>query len=331
MLPIVLPANRPADRSYLGGERISSFRGDPDQGPRTPEDWIGSTTSVRGHATLGQTVLPSGVQLADEIAAQPLEWLGAAHIEAFGVDTKLLVKLLDAGQRLPMHAHPHRDFAAAHLGASHGKAEAWYILTPGEVHLGFTRDVSISELQELIDGQKIDEMLALMHRIPVVAHQTVYVPPGLLHATGKGILLAEVQEPEDLSILLEWRDFALDGQKDGHLGLGFELALQAVETRGRTVAEIEGLVTDPAAYGSVLATESNEYFRLERLDVRDETLAEPGFAVIIVIDGDVKIVTVDGSVVHAGPGSTAVLPFSAGPISFRGTGTVLIVRPPVTA
>ena len=329
MLPIILPANRPADRAYLGGERISAFRGDPDQGPYTPEDWIGSTTSVRGHATLGQTVLPSGVLLADEVAARPIEWLGAEHIAAFGVDTKLLVKLLDAGQRLPMHAHPHRDFAAANLGANHGKAEAWYILTPGEVYLGFTRDVSIAELQELVNAQKIDEMLALMHCIPVVAHQTVYVPPGLLHATGKGILLAEVQEPEDLSILLEWRDFEVDGQIDGHLGLGFDLALQAVETRGRAASEIASLVTGAEGFGSVLAAESNEYFRLERLNVAGEASAEPGFAVIIVIDGNLEIVTEDGSAVRADEGSTAILPFSAGPILFRGVGTVLLVRPPV--
>ncbi|WP_231560250.1 hypothetical protein [Microbacterium hominis] len=40
-----------------------------------------------------------------------------------------LVKLLDAGQRLPVHAHPDDAFAAAHLGRAHGKAEAWYILS----------------------------------------------------------------------------------------------------------------------------------------------------------------------------------------------------------
>jgi mannose-6-phosphate isomerase len=331
MLPIVLSANRPADRAYLGGGRISLFRGDPDQGPYTPEDWIGSTTSVRGHATLGQTVLPGGVLLAQEIASKPVEWLGARHIAAFGIDTKLLVKLLDAGQRLPMHAHPHRDFAEAHLGTIHGKAEAWYILTPGEVYLGFTRDVGIEELQALINAQKIDEMLALMHRVPVVAHQTVYVPPGLLHATGEGILLAEVQEPEDLSILLEWRDFEVDGQLHGHLGLGFDLALQAVEIRGRSADEIAGLVSGADEFGSVLVAESQEYFRLERVSVSGEVSTQAGFAIGIVINGDLQLLAEDGSTVALGAGSTAIIPFSAGPIVLRGSGTVLLVRPPVAS
>jgi hypothetical protein len=45
-------------------------------------------------------------------------------MERFGADTRLLVKLLAAGQRLPVHAHPHVSFAAEHLGRAHGKAEA---------------------------------------------------------------------------------------------------------------------------------------------------------------------------------------------------------------
>jgi mannose-6-phosphate isomerase class I len=39
------------------------------------------------------------------------------------------VKLLDGGQRLPVHAHPHAAFAARHLGRAHGEAEAWYIVS----------------------------------------------------------------------------------------------------------------------------------------------------------------------------------------------------------
>jgi mannose-6-phosphate isomerase len=68
-----------------------------------------------------------------------------------------------------------------------------------------------------------------------------YVPPGVLHAVGEGVLV-ELQEPEDLSILLEWRGFELDGERDGHLGLGFDLAPEAVECRSRSSEEIRQLV-----------------------------------------------------------------------------------------
>jgi hypothetical protein len=59
------------------------------------------------------------------------------------------MKLLDTGQRLPVHVHPDRNFAAGHLASRYGKTEAWLVLeaAPGAVvHLGFRRDVSPAEL-----------------------------------------------------------------------------------------------------------------------------------------------------------------------------------------
>jgi mannose-6-phosphate isomerase len=326
--PLILPSNQPADRFYRGGERIAAFRGEASHGPRTPEDWVGSTTTVRGHATLGRTRLADGTLLVDRVAEDPTGWLGAEHIAAFGVDTKLLVKLLDAGQRLPVHAHPDTAFASAHVGTAHGKAEAWYLLTPGDVWLGLRETISLDDLLALVEAQDIEGLLGRMHRVHVEAHQTVYVPPGLLHAIGEGILLAEVQEPEDLSILLEWRDFELDGAVDGHLGLGFPVALQAVETRGRTADEIASLVQTHTSGGRVLAQGSEEFFRLERVEVDGEAVCGPGFAVLIATDGDLTLVPQDDEPVAVPRGTTALLPHAAGGFTLLGAGTVLIARPP---
>lgn len=319
--PIALGANQPPDRFYRGGERIAAFRGAGDPGPRTPEDWIASTTSVRGQHPFGLTTLPDGTLLADAIARDPVGWLGPDHLERFGADTRLLVKLLDAGQRLPVHAHPHDAFAAEHLGTAHGKAEAWYILTPGTVYLGLTRALDRPELRALVDAQDVERMLALTHPVEVAAGDTVFVPPGLLHAIGEGILLAEVQQPEDLSILLEWRDFAVDGQADGHLGLGFDVALEAVETRARTPEEIDTLLVRAPSTGPTLALASEEYFRLDR--VHTPATLEPGFAVLIVTDGVAEIA---GLTLAAG--STAVVPHASGAAELSGEATVLVARPP---
>ena len=126
--PIVLPSNRPADRFYRGGRRITDLRGDAPAKDHEPEDWVASTTHVFGQPGVGETVLPDGTPLRVAVEADPVGWLGEAHVAAFGADTKLLTKLLDAGQRLPVHAHPDGAFAQAHLGHAHGKAEAWVIL-----------------------------------------------------------------------------------------------------------------------------------------------------------------------------------------------------------
>lgn len=164
-------------------------------------------------------MLPDGRSLPAAIEEQPEAWLGRAHLDRFGVDTRLLVKLLDAGQRLPVHAHPHVSFAAQHLGRAHGKAEAWYIIEGGEVYLGLKQDVTAGDLKSLMMSQDVDALLGMLHRIDVRTGDVVYVPPGVLHAIAESVFVVELQEPEDLSILLEWRGFELDGERDGHLGL----------------------------------------------------------------------------------------------------------------
>ena len=320
-LPFLLPTNRPAARFYDGGPQIDGFRGLPRGADHTPEDWVGSTTAVRGQEPAGLTRLDDGSLLREAVEADPAGWLGSEHVARWGADAMLLVKLLDAGQRLPVHAHPHDSFAAEHLGTAHGKAEAWYILAPGTVYLGLTRSLEPAELRRLVDEQSVERMLALMHPVRVAAGDTVYVPPGVLHAIGEGILLAEVQQPEDLSILLEWRDFAVDGPADGHLGLGFDVALQAVETGARTPEEIDALVVRGPRIGGTLPNGSSEYFRLDR--VQAPATLEPGFAVLIVTDGEAQL---DGLALPAG--STAVLPHASGPTRLRGDATVLVARPP---
>lgn len=270
-------------------------------------------------------MLPDGRRLVDAVEQDPEAWVGPAHMAVYGADTKLLVKLLDAGQRLPVHAHPDASFAVEHLGCAHGKAEAWFILRGGEVHLGLAEDVSPARLRELVDSQDVDALVALLHRLVVEPGDVVHVPPGVLHAIGAGVFLVELQEPEDLSILLEWRDFALDGERDGHLGLGFDIALAAVESRARSHPEVDELVS-PAGFGrSVLPAASEPYFRLERQLVDGSVTVAPGFAILIATAGTMRLAE-HGS--DMSRGVTAVLPHAAGPIVVEGHGEVLVCRPP---
>ncbi len=323
---VVLPSNRPADRFYRGGRRITDFRGEPPAGPHEPEDWVASTTTVAGERAVGLSTLPDGRLLAEAIASDPEGWLGDEHVRHYGADTRLLVKLLDAGQRLPVHAHPDAAFAAHHLGRAHGKAEAWCILRGGIVHLGLRRDVARFELIGLVERQDVESLLGLLHPIAVDAGDVVFVPPGMLHAIDEGVFMVELQEPEDLSILLEWRGFAIDGRVDGHLGLGFDLALDAVETRGRSIAEIRSLVIAPDSRRANLPPEAGSYFRLERHVVDGELELDAGFCVLVVIAGQVCAGEVPS--IELPLGSTAVVPFAAGSVCIAGCGELLVCRPP---
>jgi len=324
MKPILLPANQPPARFYQGGARIAEFRGSHDVQPNTPEDWVGSTTSVRGHAPVGMTRLEDGRLLADAVASEPLEWLGPEHFARYGHDSMLLVKLLDAGQQLPVHAHPDGEFAATHVSALHGKAEAWYILSPGKVYVALTRDLSAAELHSFVVTQNIDTLLSLMHEITVEVGDCVFVPHGVLHAIGAGILLAEVQEPEDLSILLEWEDFDLDGVRDGHLGLGFDLALTAVERTERSEDNVEALIRRRVTKGNSLPREASQFFRLDKVENLDHFAA--GFGIVIALDESVKL-KMEGGDHHLAPGSTMLIPYAAG--AFTLEGTALLARPPL--
>lgn len=329
MAPIILPPNQPPERIFDGGPQISAFRSEPTSGPHRGEDWVASTTCCNGceSSKLGMTTLPDGRVLADAVTADPDTWLGADHIRRHGVDTKLLLKLLDAGQRLPVHAHPHRDWAAKHVGARHGKAEAWYILTPGEIHIGLKEGLSSEELLDMVETQNADTMLSKMHRVDVKPHQVVYVPPGMLHAIGEGILIVELQEPEDMSVLVEWKGFAVDGTKDGHLGLGYPTALTAVDRKGRSGEEIARLVTT-ATSGSVVAKGSEEYFVLERVPVSGSQRCAPGFAILVVLEGTLVLKTDGGDKLDVKKGNTVVIPHGDGEFVLEDSGVVLIARPP---
>ncbi|WP_431074086.1 class I mannose-6-phosphate isomerase [Microbacterium phyllosphaerae] len=323
MNPVLLPSNRPAERFYRGGARISAFRGEDGAAPREPEDWIGSTTTVNGEPALGLTTLPDGRVLRDAIEQDPVAWLGDDHVARWGADTRLLVKLLDAGQRLPVHAHPHDDFAATHLGRAHGKAEAWYILQGGTVHVGLRQDVEAADLAALVERQDATTLLGLLHEVEVAAGDVVWVPPGELHAIGSGVLLLELQQPEDLSILLEWGDFAIDGAAVGHLGLGFDLALAAVTSTARSATDLAVLISAAPDSGSVFPEAADEYFRLERVPVRGAATVDQGFSIVIVNDGEVEI---DGR--RLSIGSTLLVPHAAGALAATGTGELLVARPP---
>lgn len=348
LIPVILPANQPPDRFYQGGDKITAFRGQAtavetavtsEKTPREtaiagclhiPEDWVASVTCLAGYTRLGLTVLPDGHTLADAIESDPHAWLGPDHVAAFGSDTKLLVKLLDAGQRLPVHAHPGTTFAHDHLDRTHGKAEAWYILQGGVIHLGLKDDLDRRTLERLVATQAVAEMLPLLHEIHVAPSDTVFVPAGTLHAIGEGVFLVELQEPEDLSILLEWRGFDLDGETDGHLGLGFDVALDAVDRRGRSLAEIGSFITHSDAGNSLLAHSADEFFQLGRTVVSGTTELAPGFAVVVAVDGNAQLHSTEGHVTQLSAGTTVVVPFDAGPLRLTGEADILIARPPAT-
>jgi len=150
------------------------------------------------------------------------------------------------------------------------------------------------------------------------------VPPGTLHAIGAGTFLMEVQQPEDLSILVEWRDFAIDGAAVGHLGLGFEIAAQAISLSPLALDDLEELVVRSAPAGETLSARSRQYFRLQLAEAGSQHAV--GFAIAIAHRGPATLQG-GGDPVRLAAGSTTLIPFGYGDFSVA-EGTVLLAKPP---
>jgi mannose-6-phosphate isomerase len=319
--PQLLPPHQ-LDHFYRGGERLAAWRrADRPAGPRQPEEWLASMTTMSGETERGLSRLADGTFLRDAVRGDPVGWLGRAHVDAAGPSTELLVKLLDAGQRLPVHLHPDRAFAARHLGLGHGKTEAWIILEvdPGAgVRLGFAQRQDRAAVRGLVDRNDSDALLHALHRIEVRPGDGILVPAGVPHSIDAGVFVLELQEPTDLSILLETEDMTIDARRDGHLGLGFDVALDAltldpVDTSALVVRDRPRLL--PAA--------ADPYFRATRAGAE-----RAGFAVVVVDSGAGRVVTGDGGTVIVRRGDAVVIPHCAGPWHLDGAVTAIVCRPP---
>jgi mannose-6-phosphate isomerase len=294
-------------RFYRGGALLARLRGDAEEDGFFPEDWAGSVTEARNpdrdDAGEGLSRLADGRVLRDAVEADPIGWLGKAHVDRFGASTGILVKLLDAAERLPVHAHPDRAFARESLSSPFGKTEAWIVLdTRGddaEVWVGLRERVDPEHYLGWIADQDVDRLVSSLNRISVRAGDVFYVPGGVPHAIGAGVLIAELQEPTDFSFLCEWQGFPIRPE-DSHLGLGWGVAAGALDL------EAHEPVRD-------LPSEARSFFWADRqLD------AAGRFTVLVVIEGEGRV---DGA--FAQPGTAFAVPAAVERLRVEGNLQVL--------
>ena len=331
--PSKLPSNQ-FDHFYKGGYRIGKLRKGPG-GPMRPEEWIASTTTRFGQQDNGLSKLVNGQLLKDAIAADPRSWLGEKHIQRFGISTEILVKLLDPDQRLPVHYHPDQKFAKEKLQLNHGKTEAWIILDApagAKVGIGFKNQMAKKEVAALVSTHDSTGLLNSLEFKQVRAGDAVFVPAGVPHAIESGIFVLELQEPTDLSILLEWDGFAVDGDKDGHLNLGFDTALDALrldplsdEQQGQIISRFES--SDLISHG-IFKSIADNFFRADYL-TGDSRKIEPGFGIFLALAGSglMRFSNVDPLEVNIG--DAIVIPYSAGELSLENCAGILS-RPPAS-
>lgn len=235
--PILLD-NARAWRTYLGGSLLRRLQFNLiSADDHFPEEWIMSIVEARNpgreaiaHEGLSR-VGSDGPYLKELILEHPVEMLGKEHVSLYGSSLGVLVKLIDAAERLTIQVHPDRLQAQQLFHSQYGKTECWHILgtrtIAGEepvVYLGFKPGITKSIWQGLFENQDIPGMLSCLHRFIVHPGDTILIQGGVPHAIGAGCFLTEIQEPTDLTIRVERTTpsgLSID-DRQCHQGLGFE-------------------------------------------------------------------------------------------------------------
>ncbi len=180
-----------------GGNRLQQKYGkNPGALPNAGESWelsgYATDPSVVANGYLAGKTLPEIIELFKE------QLVGKKVYERFGNQFPLLFKLIDANDDLSIQVHPN-DEVAAKRHNSFGKTEMWYVLDAEEgasLIIGFQHNCTKKEyLQKLEKG----EVESLLQKVPVKAGDVFFIPAGLVHAIGKGVMVAEIQESSDVT------------------------------------------------------------------------------------------------------------------------------------
>ena len=278
MKPIELPPNLQR-HFYAGGPRIAALRGLDIDAERMPEEWIGAVSSMFGQPERGLSRLADGTLVRDAVAADPEAYLGPEHVARYGADPGLLVKLLDAGQRLPVHFHPGRAFARRRSTASTARPRRGSSSRPTAARpctSAGRAPSSPTQVREWIRTQDArGDARARCTRGAVAAGDAIFVPAGTPHAIGAGILLVELQEPTDFSILLEWEALPADrgaGPPRPRLGP----CARGARLRPRATSWARATEPAPGGGGPVLP---------RRAPQRADAALDAGFSILVGLGG----------------------------------------------
>ena len=154
------------------------------------------------------------------------ELVGEKNYEKYGLGFPLLIKFIDAQDNLSVQVHPDDELAQRKYGQS-GKTEMWHVIAsePGSgLYVGFNKTVSKAQFEEAIANGTVEDVLQFY---PVQPGDTFMIPAGTVHAIGKGVLLAEIQQPSDITFrVFDWNRVDDEGNpRELHV----EEALEAID------------------------------------------------------------------------------------------------------
>ena len=233
-----------------------------------------------------------------------------------GEDFPLLIKLIDAGDKLSVQVHPD-DNETDDSGRKLGKTEMWYIIEaePGaELVYGLKPGVSNADFEKAVKKGDTESCLS---SVPVKPGDVFFIPAGQVHAIGEGILLAEIQQNSDTTYRLY--DYDRRDARGNPRELHIEKALKALKIRDNS--EIEKIRFSKGRGNGIIA--ACDKFTSRRLSVDGEkSLKICGFGALVCVEGKGKILY-DGEEFEIHTGDTYYIPKNCGQFTLTGKLTVL--------
>lgn len=270
----------------------------------------------------------AGKSLADVLQIHP-EYLGENHREHGKFP--ILVKLIDAAQDLSIQVHPCDEYARIHEH-DNGKSEMWYILDACEdasLIYGFRRNYSQQEIRTaLAQGQILD----CLQKIPVHKGDVFYIPAGTVHAIGKGILLAEIQENSNITYRVYDYDRKDQNGERRQLHIEQALAVMQLKPADRDNIKHSGNPGDSGNFQKIKNSQLRtlcecDYFRTDKINLIrnfEFSVSPASFQVLLCVDGT-GILThpQESEIIKMQKGDCLFLPANAGACILTGNAEFL--------
>jgi mannose-6-phosphate isomerase len=281
-----------------GGEKIRSLKNENNIPDKCGESW--EVSGVQGAISVVKNGFLKDNNIQELIEIYMGELVGEKVFKKFGLEFPLLFKIIDADDDLSVQVHPDDEFAAENHNA-YGKTEAWYILEAEDgsnLISGFNKDTNENEFLEKVNSGNLEDIL---NKVPVKAGEVYFIPQGLIHSIGKGIMLAEIQQTSDVTYRV------YDYNRAGDRELHNDMAIKVLDF-SKTISAAIKFDRIPDRPNEIL---NNEYFKLNFLPLMHPQIKElanlDSFIIYYCINGNIKLVY-NGEEYSLQKGETVLVP-----------------------
>lgn len=256
------------------------------------------------------------------------EYIDKAGKSVLGTDCEkfenfpILIKLIDAKDNLSVQVHPDNEYAQRVEG-EYGKTEMWYIVDCDEgatLLYGFKDTITKDEFAQRIAD---NTLLEVTNAVPVKKGDVFFIQAGTLHAIGKGILIAEIQQNSNTTYRIY--DYGRVGKDGKPRELHVEKAKDVTDLCPAK-AYPETPVEQKDGYTSKLLS-SCDYFTTYAVDVDSKAVLEAdekSFLSLLILDGECEITADD--TVKAKKGDSIFVPAGTGKVIAEGKCKVILTR-----